>query len=151
MSGHDFHIKNKKATFEFALQERVIAGIQLHGTEIKSIRLGNAGINESFCEFQGDELFVINMHIAEYEFGTYANHVPKRPRKLLLKSTELKKWKKKVKEKGFTIIPTLLFVNDKGLAKLELALAQGKKIHDKRDTIKDKDVKRQLDRLMKSR
>lgn len=151
MSDNSIHIKNKKASFEFALQERLVAGIQLQGTEIKSIRLGNAGINEAFCEFQGDELYVINMHIAEYEFGTNANHEPKRPRKLLLKSTELKKWKKKVKEKGFTIIPTVLFINDKGLAKLEVALAQGKKIHDKRDTIKDKDAKRQLDRLMKSR
>lgn len=144
------HIKNRKASFEYEFIEKLVAGIQLQGTEIKSIRNGNAGINEAFCEFKKDELFVINMHVAEYEFGSYANHEPKRQRKLLLKSKELKKWRKKVKEKGLTIIPTLLFISDKGLAKLEVALAQGKKVHDKRDTLRDRDSKRQLDRIKKT-
>jgi len=144
------HIKNRKASFEYEFIEKLVAGIQLQGTEIKSIRNGNAGINEAFCEFKHDELFVINMHVAEYEFGSYANHEPKRQRKLLLKSKELKKWRKKVKEKGLTIIPTLLFISDKGLAKLEVALAQGKKVHDKRDTLRDRDSKRQLDRIKKT-
>lgn len=144
------HIKNRKASFEYEFIEKLVAGIQLQGTEIKSIRNGNAGINEAFCEFKDDELFVINMHVAEYEFGSYSNHEPKRQRKLLLKSKELKKWRKKVKEKGLTIIPTLLFISDKGLAKLEVALAQGKKVHDKRDTLRDRDSKRQLDRIKKT-
>jgi len=149
MSKKDIHIKNRKATFEYEIIDKLSAGLQLQGTEIKSIKEGDAGINEAFCQFIKDELFVINMHIAEYKFGTYDNHEPKRPRKLLLQRGELDRWKKKVAEKGLTIVPTLLFVNDKGLAKLNIALAQGKKIHDKRDSIQDKDNKRQLDRLMK--
>jgi SsrA-binding protein len=149
MSKKDIHIKNRKATFEYEIIDKLSAGLQLQGTEIKSIKEGDAGINEAFCQFIKDELFVINMQIAEYKFGTYDNHEPKRPRKLLLQRGELDRWKKKVAEKGLTIVPTLLFVNDKGLAKLNIALAQGKKIHDKRDSIQDKDNKRQLDRLMK--
>lgn len=145
----DVHIKNRRASFEYELIEKLTAGIQLQGTEIKSIRNGNASINEAFCQFKGDELFVINMHIAEYEMGNYANHEPKRERKLLLQRNELKRWKKKVNEKGLTIVPTLLFLSDNGLAKLNISLGKGKKLHDKRDSIRDKDTKRQLDRLNK--
>lgn len=146
---NDIRIKNKKASFEFELIDKLTAGIMLTGTEIKSIRTGQASIQEGFCQFKNGELFIVNMHIAEYEFGTYANHEPKRVRKLLLNSKELKQWQKKVNEKGLTIIPTLLYINEKGIAKLNIALAQGKKIYDKRDSIRDKDTKRQLDRLKK--
>lgn len=150
MSFTDVHIKNRRASFDYELVDKLTAGIQLQGTEIKSIRNGNASINEAFCQFIDDELFVINMHIAEYELGTYANHEPKRNRKLLLQKTELRRWQKKVNEKGLTIVPTLLFISDKGYAKLNIALAKGKKVHDKRDSIREKDTKRQLDRLKKT-
>ena len=139
-------IKNKKAFFEYFVTERIIAGIQLYGTEIKSIRTGKVSLAESYCAFKKKELFVINMHIAEYQFGTHYNHEPKRDRKLLLKKRELRKLGIKVKERGFTIIPTFLFINDKGLAKLEIGIAKGKKLYDKRETIKDKDIKRDIDR-----
>lgn len=145
----DIYIKNRKAKFEYELQEEIVAGIVLRGTEIKSIRDGQASINEAFCQFIGGELYVVNMNIAEYKFGTDANHEPKRQRKLLVQSNEIKKWSKKVNEKGLTIVPTALFINDRGLAKLKIALAQGKKLFDKRDSIKEKDTKRQLDRLKK--
>jgi SsrA-binding protein len=125
-----------------------MAGIQLQGTEIKSIRTGKVSLNEAYCTFKGNELFVINMHIAEYEYGTYNNHEAKRDRKLLLTARELKKISTKVKEKGFTIVPTFLFINGKGLAKIEVATAKGKKLFDKRETIKTKDVKRDMDRRM---
>jgi len=141
-------IKNRKAGYEYFLSEKYIAGIQLTGTEIKSIRLGKVSLAEAYCNFKGTELFVINMHIAEYEFGTHYNHEPKRDRKLLLNARELKKIGIKVKEKGFTIIPTFMFINDKGLAKLEIAVAKGKKLFDKRETIKTKDTKRDLERRM---
>lgn len=144
---NEVRIKNRKAGYEYEILDKLTAGIQLQGTEIKSIRNGNASINEAFCEVRNDEMFVINMHIAEYELGTYANHEPKRPRKLLLQKQEILKWKKRVNEKGQTIIPTLLFISDNGLAKLNVALAQGRKIHDKRENIKEKDTKRELDRV----
>lgn len=147
----DVHIKNRKASFEYEFLEKLTAGIQLRGTEIKSIRHGKANINDAFCQFKGDELYVINMHIDEYTMGTHANHEPKRERKLLLQRSELKRWKKKVSEKGLTIVPTLLYISDNGLAKLNISLAQGKKLHDKRDTLREKDTKRQLDRLMKNK
>ncbi|MEZ5198005.1 MAG: SsrA-binding protein SmpB [Bacteroidales bacterium] len=139
-------IKNKKAYFEYIISDKIVAGIQLTGTEIKSIRTGKVSLVESYCSFKGHELFVINMHIAEYQFGTYNNHEPKRDRKLLLSKRELRKLSIKVKEKGFTIVPTLLFVNDKGLAKLEIGLAKGKKLYDKRETLKAKDNKRDMER-----
>lgn len=139
-------IKNKKAAFEFFLVEKYIAGIELSGTEIKSIRTGKVSLAESYCTFRGDELFVINMHIAEYQYGTYNNHDPKRDRKLLLNRRELKKLAIKTKERGFTIIPTFLFINDRGLAKLEIAVAKGKKLYDKRETIKIKDNQRDMER-----
>jgi len=144
--GQKVQIKNKKAGFEFFLIEKFIAGIVLTGTEIKSIRAGKASINEAYCAFNENELFVRNMHIAEYEYGTYNNHDPKRERKLLLTARELRKVKTKLNEKGLTLVPTFLFINDKGLAKLEVALAKGKKLHDKRETIKQKDIQRENQR-----
>lgn len=144
-------IKNKKAKFEYEILDKYTAGIVLSGTEIKSIRQSKASIAESFCEFNdAGELFIINMTIEEYAFGNYYNHKPKAERKLLLNKRELKKLQKDVQAKGLTIVPLLLFINDTGLAKLEIALAKGKKIYDKRDTIKDRDTKRQLDRIKKS-
>lgn len=144
-------IKNKKARFEYEILDKYTAGIVLTGTEIKSIRQGKASIAESFCEFNdASELFVINMTIQPYSHGTHYNHLPKAERKLLLNKRELKKLQKDVNTKGLTIVPLLLFVNDRGLAKLEIALAQGKKIYDKRETIKDRENKRHLDRIKKS-
>ena len=139
-------IKNKKAYFEYFLLEEFTAGIQLTGTEIKSIREGKASFVDSFCTFIEGELFVRNLHISEYSLGTHYNHDPKRDRKLLLNARELKKLETKTREKGYTIIPFLLFVNEKGLAKLKIALARGKHSYDKRETLKQKDVKRELDR-----
>ena len=139
-------IRNKKASFEFFLLEKFVAGMVLTGTEIKSIRAGKASINEAYCAFTGGELFVRNMNITEYEYGTYNNHDPKRERKLLLTKRELKKLESKLSEKGLTLVPTLLFVNEKGLAKLEIALGKGKKLYDKRETLKQKDTKRDLER-----
>lgn len=141
-------IKNKKASYQYFLVEELMAGIQLTGTEIKSIRMGKANIGDAFCVFKGDELFVRDMHIAIYTQGTIYNHEPKRDRKLLLTRRELKKLQGKVNEKGFTIIPTMLFINEKGLAKLNIALAKGKHFYDKRDTIKKKDIKRDIDRAL---
>jgi len=143
---NQINIKNKKAGFEFFLLEIYSTGIQLTGTEIKSIRDGKVNLTDAYCLFVGTELFVKNMHIAEYKFGTHYNHEPKRDRKLLLNRKELKKLLIKTNEKGLTIIPTRLFINDKGLAKLEIALAKGKKLYDKRETLKTKDSKRDMDR-----
>ena len=144
------NIKNKKAKFEYEILDTYTAGIVLTGTEIKSIRDSKASIAEGFCEFnERSELFVINMTIQEYVFGNYYNHKPKAERKLLLNRKELKKLEKAVNIKGNTIIPLRLFVNNKGLAKLEIALGKGKKLFDKRDTIKDRDNKRNLDRIKK--
>ena len=139
-------IKNKRASHEYLLLQDFTAGIQLSGTEIKSIREGKASIVDAYCTFRGSELFVINMHIAEYVYGTYNNHEPKRDRKLLLTKRELHKMQIKVKEKGFTIIPTVLFINEKGLAKLMISLARGKHHYDKRESLKQKDVKREIER-----
>lgn len=139
-------IKNKKAGHEYFLIQDFMAGIQLTGTEIKSIREGKASIVDAYCTFRGGELYVINMHIAEYAYGTYNNHEAKRDRKLLLTKRELNKLLTKVKEKGLTIVPTLLFINEKGLAKLSISLAKGKHHYDKRETLKNKDVKREMDR-----
>ncbi|MFK7782738.1 SsrA-binding protein SmpB [Psychroserpens sp.] len=144
------NIKNKKAKFEYEILDTYTAGIVLTGTEIKSIRDSKASIAESFCEFNDrGELFVINMTIQEYVYGNYYNHKPKAERKLLLNKRELKKLEKEVNIKGNAIIPLRLFVNEKGLAKLEIALGKGKKLYDKRDTIKDRDNKRNLDRIKK--
>jgi len=140
------NIRNKKASFEFFLLEKFVAGIVLTGTEIKSIRASKASINEAYCAFSNGELFVRNMHIAEYEYGTYNNHEPKRERKLLLTKRELGKLQSKLSEKGLTLIPTFMFINEKGLAKLEIALAKGKKLYDKRETLKQKDTRREIER-----
>jgi SsrA-binding protein len=142
-------IKNKRASWEYFLIERIVAGIVLTGTEIKSLRDGKANLADSFCVFEGGELFVRSMHISEYTFGTYNNHLAKRDRKLLLTKRELKKLFTKVKEKSMTIIPVTLFINEKGLAKLEIALAKGKHYYDKRENLKEKDHKREMDRHLK--
>ena len=145
------NIQNKKARFEFEILDKYVAGIQLTGTEIKSIRQSKARITESFCEFnERGELFVVNMYIEEYIYGNYYNHKPKSERRLLLNKRELKTLKREIDQKGNTIVPLRLFINDKGWAKLEIALAKGKKLHDKRDTMKDRDNKRDLARIKKN-
>jgi SsrA-binding protein len=145
------NIKNKRARFEYELLDEYTAGIVLTGTEIKSLRNSKASIAESFCEFnESGELFTVNMNIDEYTFGSRFNHRPKAQRKLLLNKKELKKLYKEVKNSGLTIVPLRLFINDKGFAKLRIALAKGKKLYDKRETIKDRDNKRTLDRVKKS-
>lgn len=142
-------IKNKRASFDFELSDRYIAGIQLYGTEIKSIKEGKASLVDSYCLFERDELWVKNMHISEYKFGSFSNHEAKRERKLLLNRKELSKLIRATKETGYTIVPTLLFINEKGLAKLEIALARGKKNYDKRESLKEKEDKRFMDRAMR--
>ncbi len=142
------NILNKRAKFEYELLEQYTAGIVLTGTEIKSIRLGKAQITESFCEFnENKELFLINSSIEEYSFGTHYNHKAKSERKLLLNKKELRSLYKSLQNKGLTIVPLRLFINEKGLAKVDIALARGKKLYDKRATIKDRDIKRDLDRM----
>lgn len=144
-------IKNRKARFEYEILDTYTAGIVLQGTEIKAIREGKASIAESFCEFNSKgELFVINMTIQEYSHATHYNHNPKSERKLLLNRNELKKLLKEVRNTGLTIIPLVLFTNDRGLAKMDIALARGKKQYDKRESIKERDTKRQLKRIKKS-
>jgi len=142
-------IKNKRALFDYEILDRFVAGIQLFGTEIKSIRDGKAGLTETYCTFIGDELWVRNMNISTYFFGTYNNHEPRRDRKLLLNRKELNKLIRATKETGNTIIPIKLFINDKGRAKMEIGLARGKKTYDKRQTLKEKDDKREIDRAFK--
>ncbi len=144
-------IKNKRARFEFEILDQYIAGIVLTGTEIKSIRNNKASIVESFCEFnENEELFAVNMYIEEYAFGSRFNHQPRGSRKLLLNKKELKKLNKEIKKSGLTIVPLKLYINDKGFAKMLIALARGKKLYDKRETIKDRDNKRNLDRVKKA-
>ena len=145
------NILNKKARFSYDLLDTYTAGIVLTGTEIKSIRASKASIAESFCEFNDSgELLVINMTVQEYDHGNHFNHRPKAERKLLLNKKELRKLEKEVKNTGLTIIPTKLFINEKGFAKLKIALAKGKKLFDKRETIKDRENKRNLDRIKKN-
>ncbi len=139
-------IENRRAGFEYFLSDRFSAGIVLTGSEIKSLRAGKANISDGFCSFIKDELFLRNVHISEWKYANINNHVPVRDRKLLLKRSELKKLLGKTKEKGFTIVPTKIFFSEKGLAKLEIALAKGKKLYDKRDDMKQKDAKREIDR-----
>ena len=137
-------IKNKKATFDYEIIERFTAGMQLFGTEIKSIRNGKASLTDTYCSFIKDELWVKNMHIATYIFGTYNNHDVRRDRKLLLNRRELDKLARATHETGLTIVPLKIFINDKGLAKLEIGLAKGKKSYDKRHALKEKDLKREM-------
>jgi SsrA-binding protein len=145
----EVNIQNKRAKFEYNLLDKYVAGLQLSGTEIKSIRNNKANLSDSFCSFKENELFIVGMHIDEYEFGNYANHQPKRDRKLLLNRQELDKIRKKLKDVGLAIVPLRLFINDKGWAKIEIAVAKGKKLHDKRNTIKDRDIQRDIDRASK--
>jgi SsrA-binding protein len=146
---NNINIKNKKAYRDFEIEEKLIAGIQLLGTEIKSIRKGKVSLAESWCYFDNGELFVKGMHIAEYALGTHKNHQPLRVRKLLLNRRELQKWEKKVNERGYTIIALRLFVSDAGYAKLEIGLARGKRQYDKREDIKKKDLVRESERRIK--
>ena len=145
----NIRILNKKAKFEYIILDRYTAGIQLFGTEIKSIREGKASLADSWCAFTGKELFVKQMHIAEYRFGSYANHEAKRDRKLLLTKRELRKLEKATKDTGKTIIPLELFINEKGLAKIEIALCQGKHTYDKRQSLREADDKREVSQAMK--
>ncbi len=148
---NNINIKNRKAKFQYEILDKYTAGIKLVGTEIKSIREGKASIAESFCEFNDrGELFVINMHIEEYSHATHFNHKPKSERKLLLQKKELKKLYKEVRNSGLTIIPLRMFINDRGIAKLVIALCKGKKLYDKREDIKKRDTKKRLDRIKKA-
>lgn len=142
-------IKNKKASHDYEFLEKFIAGIKLSGTEIKSIRLGKATIADSYCFFNNGELFIRGMHIAEYWWGNLNNHDPLRERKLLLTARELRKIERKVKETGLTIIVIKVFINDRGLAKAEIAISKGRKEYDKRETLKRKDASREMDRMRK--
>ena len=139
-------IRNKAAGFEFELLDTYEAGIVLTGTEIKSVRQQKINAQDSFCQFKGTELFLINLHISPYEQGTYNNHIPKRERKLLLKKAELRKLQTKMEEKGLAIVLTRIFINDSGRCKVEIALGRGKKLHDKRASIKEKDLDREIRR-----
>lgn len=150
MSKDFINIKNRKASHEYEFIDKFVAGVVLKGTEIKSIRNSQVSMSDAHCVFIENELWIKNLHISEYSNGGYVNHEPKRERKLLLNRQELEKINGKVTTKGMTIIPTRLFVNDKGRAKLEIAVAKGKKLFDKRESLKDKDNKRDLDRIRKN-
>lgn len=141
-------IKNKKARYTYFLEDEFTAGMQLLGSEIKSIRAGKASIVEGYCKLKDNELWIFNMYIAEYENSGYVTHQPKRPRKLLLTKHEIEKLQKKMKNVGLTIVPLLCFIADTGFAKLNIAIAKGKKLHDKRSDLKDKSLKRDIDRAM---
>jgi len=145
----DIFIKNRPATFEYAIEDRLKAGIVLTGSEIKSVRNGKVSFNDSYCQFTDGELWIRSLHIAEYVNAGYAGHAPVRDRKLLLTKKELTKWLNKVKEKGFTIVPLNVFINEKGFAKVEIGLGKGKKVHDKRESIKSRDVEREMKRYLK--
>ncbi|MBR4562863.1 MAG: SsrA-binding protein [Paludibacteraceae bacterium] len=147
----NIHIKNKRATFDYIVLDSYTAGIQLYGTEIKSIRDGKAGLVDTYCTFIGHELWVKGMHIATYAFGSYNNHEAKRDRKLLLTKRELRKLANAVKDTGKTIVPLELFINEKGLAKLEIALCQGKHTYDKRQSLREKEDQRTIDREFRNR
>ena len=143
-------IENKRARFEYIILDRYTAGIQLFGTEIKSIREGKASLVDSYCTVEHGELYVKQMHIAEYRFGSYANHEAKRDRKLLLQRKEIRKLEKATKDTGKTIIPLVLFINDRGLAKMEIALCQGKHTYDKRQSLREADDKREVAQALKN-
>jgi SsrA-binding protein len=142
-------IVNRRAPYEYQFEQEFDAGIMLTGTEVKSIRAGNANLTDAWCIVEANELWVKSMFIAEYSHGTDHNHEPRRTRKLLLRKHEIKKLERKIKEKGYTIIPLRLYISERGFAKLRIALATGKKSFDKRQTIKDRDEKRTLDRVKK--
>lgn len=144
---NDINIRNRQAGFEFELLDKYVSGIVLTGTEIKSIREGKVNLQDGYCYLNNGEVYVKGVNITPYAQGTHYNHEATRERKLLLKKTEIKKLERKVEEKGLTLVPTRLFINERGFAKLEIALARGKKLHDKRDSIKEREAKRDLDRL----
>ena len=146
----DVNIKNRRAGFDYEILDRYVAGIELFGTEIKSIRESKASLADTFCQFAGGELWVKQMHIAEYRFGSYANHEAKRDRKLLLQKKELRKLERLTRDTGKTIIPLRLFINERGLAKMEIALCQGKHTYDKRQSLREQDDKRELQRAMRN-
>ncbi len=149
MATEKVYIKNRPATFEYAIEDRLTAGIMLTGSEIKSIRNGKVSFNDSYCFFHKGEMWVKSLHIAEYVNAGYAGHDPVRERKLLLNKRELRKWETKMREKGYTIVPLAMFINDAGYAKLEIGLGKGKKLHDKRETIKSRDAEREMKRYLK--
>jgi ssrA-binding protein len=142
-------IKNKRASFDYELLETFTAGLVLTGTEIKSIRLGKASLVDTFAIVEHGEVWVKNMYVAEYFFGTYNNHAPRRDRKLLLNRKEIRRLQTAAKDRGFTLVPTRLFINERGLAKLVLAIARGKKEYDKRQSIRERDDRREIDRMFK--
>lgn len=144
---NDINIRNRQASFQYELLEKFVAGIALRGTEIKSIREGKVNLQDGYCYLNNGELFAKGVNISPYAQGTHYNHEASRERKLLLKKAELKRLEGKVEEKGLTLVPTRLFINERGLAKLEIAVARGKKLHDKRNSIKERDVKRELSNL----
>ena len=146
----NINIKNKRATFDYIITDTYTAGLVLTGTEIKSIRQSKASLVDTYCTFINEELWVKNMHVAEYFYGSYNNHTARRDRKLLLERKELNKLKQAVKNPGFTIVPTRLFINEKGLAKLVIGLARGKHEYDKRETLKERDDTREMDRLKRN-
>lgn len=146
---HTAEIINRKVRYEYSTIQSFEAGVVLKGTEVKSLRKGNAQMVDAFCVFEHGELYLRNLHIAEYELGTVYNHEPKRTRKLLLKKAELKKINKRVTEKGMTVVPYRIYFSDRGFVKIEILLAQGKKSYDKRNSIKDRDVNRDLARMKK--
>lgn len=150
MNQSNINIRNKRAGFDYEFIETYTAGIVLTGTEIKSIRLGKASLVDTFCIFEKNELWVRNMYIAEYFYGSYNNHVSRRDRKLLLNKKELRKMQRLVKETGYTIVPTRIFLNERGLAKVVIAVARGKKQYDKRQSLREKDDKRAMERAMKN-
>lgn len=147
---YKIEIVNRKADFEYNFLEAYEAGVMLTGTEIKSIRRGNANLRDAYCYFIKGELYIKSLFIAEYNFGNQFNHEPRRTRKLLLRRSQLRKLEKQAKERGFTIVPVRLYINARGFAKVEVALAQGKKVHDKRQSIKERDVKRDIARIKKT-
>ena len=146
----DIRIQNKRARFEYIILDRFVAGIQLFGTEIKSIREGKASLVDSWCQIEHGEMYVKQMHISEYRFGSYANHEANRDRKLLLQRREIRKIERMTKETGKTIIPLELFINEKGLAKMEIAVCQGKHTYDKRQSLREADDKREVAQVMKA-
>lgn len=149
MPKENIHIKNRKARFNYEILDTYEAGIKLVGTEIKSIRQGKASLPESYCYFNKGELFIKNMNIAEYEYGNINNHVPTRERKLLLRKKQLAKLDEEVSKGNRTIVALSMYINEKGLAKMKIALAQGKKLHDKRNSLKEKSLKREMDRALR--
>lgn len=143
------YIKNRPATFEYAIEDRLTAGIVLTGSEIKSVRAGKVSFNDSYCLFDNNELWIKSLHIAEYINAGYAGHKAVHDRKLLLNKKEINKWQNRVKEKGYSIVPLAVFINDAGFAKVEIGLGRGKKLHDKRESIKTRDVEREIKRFLK--